>query len=133
MDTKSSPIALTVYLADSSPVVRDRLKVMLSEIGCTVVGETASVGTTIEGIISTTPDVVLMDLHLKDGVGLDVLRKVHAKNPNVAFIVISMQADHHYEKVCREAGARYFLDKFNELGNIAGIIDEIRIKLHRKD
>jgi DNA-binding NarL/FixJ family response regulator len=53
-----------------------------------------------------------------------VLRAVHPQSPEVAFIVLTNHATPQHRRACLAAGARYFLDKSAEFGNVRSAIAE---------
>jgi DNA-binding NarL/FixJ family response regulator len=55
-----------------------------------VVAEAADAQTAIAAVLGTLPDVVLLDVHLPGGGGLEVLRQVHARAPEVRFLALSV-------------------------------------------
>jgi two-component system response regulator DesR len=105
----SAPIK--VFLADDSAMIRSRLAAMLSAPALIVVGEGATPQGCIEGILATQPDVVVLDVQLEGGQGLEVLRAVRPAAPAVAFVVFSNNAGPAYRKRYLGAGAVQFLDK----------------------
>ena len=96
-----------------------------AEIGraVAVVGEAADAESAIKVILATRPDVVLLDVHLPGGGGVEVLRKVHAQNPDQKFLALSVSdAAEDVIGVIR-AGARGYVTKSI---NGAELIDAIR-------
>jgi DNA-binding NarL/FixJ family response regulator len=61
------------------------------------------------------PDVVLLDIQLLNGSGLEVLRAVSAEHPSVKVVVFTNFAEDVYRKRCLEAGAYAFYDKKSDL------------------
>jgi DNA-binding NarL/FixJ family response regulator len=117
-----SPVS-KVFIVDDSSAMRMRLSELLEEIGgVTVVGEAGTPADAIEGIVRARPECVLLDYQLDGGTGLDVLRAVHPRVPEIAFIVLTNHATGPYRRACIEAGARYFLDKSSDLGQIKDVI-----------
>ncbi|SDU53604.1 LuxR C-terminal-related transcriptional regulator [Gordonia westfalica] len=67
----------TVYLVDDHAVFRSGVRAELAdEPGLRVVGEAGTVPEAVAGIVATTPDVVLLDVHMPAGGGVAVLRGV---------------------------------------------------------
>ncbi|MDN5572085.1 MAG: response regulator transcription factor [Propionibacteriaceae bacterium] len=56
----------------------------------TIVGEGEDVPTAVETILRTMPEVVLLDVHLPGGGGVEVLKQVTAKTPDVKFLAVSV-------------------------------------------
>ena len=65
----------------------------------------------IAGILASRPEVVVLDVQLEGGTGLQVLQAVRAANPGIAFVVFSNNAGPAYRKRYLGEGAAGFLDK----------------------
>jgi DNA-binding NarL/FixJ family response regulator len=95
-----------------------------SEIGTAVeiVGEGADVDSAVKAIVATEPDVVLLDVHLPGGGGMEVMKQVHQRHPEIKFLALSVSdAAEDVIGVIR-AGARGYVTK-----NISGteLVDAI--------
>jgi DNA-binding NarL/FixJ family response regulator len=116
---------ISVFIVDDMPTMRERLRELVSDIdGVEVVGDAGTPADAIEGILRTHPQCVLLDYQLDGGTGVDVLRAVHPQSPEVAFIVLTNHATPQHRRACLAAGARYFLDKSAEFGNVRSAIAE---------
>jgi len=107
-----------VFLADDASAIRERVNSILAAAGMTVIGEAATPQASIDGILASQPDVVVLDVQLEGGTGLQVLQRVRAACPQVAFVVFSNSAAAPYRRRYLAEGAVRFLDKsadFNEL------------------
>ncbi|MBA3528339.1 MAG: response regulator transcription factor [Propionibacteriaceae bacterium] len=99
-----------VVVVDDHAMFRTGVK---AEIGRAVhvVGEAADVTSAVNVILATRPDVVLLDVHLPGGGGVEVLRKVHEKIPDQRFLALSVSdAAEDVIGVIR-AGARGYVTK----------------------
>ena len=111
-----------VVVVDDHAMFRTGVK---AEIGqaVRVVGEAADVESAVAVITRTKPDVVLLDVHLPGGGGVEVLRKVHAVAPEQKFLALSVSdAAEDVIGVIR-AGARGYVTKSI---NGAELVDAIR-------
>lgn len=117
----ATPSPVRVFLAEDSVPVRARIAGMLSAT-TSIVGEGATPQGCIEGILQTRPDVVVLDVQLEGGQGLEVLRAVRAAVPRVAFIVFSNNSHPAYRKRYLAAGASLFLDKSTEFDQLAAAV-----------
>jgi two-component system response regulator DesR len=115
-------MAIKVFLADDSGPIRQRIAAMLSP-SSVVVGEGETPQDCVAGIFATRPDVVVLDVQLEGGQGLDVLRAVRAADPHVAFVVFSNNSQPAYRKRYLAAGAARFLDKSTEFDQLAAAVD----------
>ena len=121
MPSATSTKAIKVFLADDSGPIRQRIAGMLPSSSF-VVGEVETPQGCIDGILSTHPDVVVLDVQLLGGQGLEVLRNVRAADPSVAFVVFSNNSQPAYRKRYLAAGAVRFLDKSTEFDQLAAAV-----------
>lgn len=106
--------AIKVFLADPSRLVRSRVRSLLEGRSIAVVGEGATPGDCIEGVPARGPDVVVLEVQLEGGSGLEVLKALHAPYPAIAFVVFSNHAAPAYRRRYLREGALHFLDKSTE-------------------
>ena len=111
-----------VVVVDDHAMFRTGVK---AEIGrsVAVVGEAADADRAIAVVVQTRPDVVLLDVHLPGGGGIEVLRKVREKNPEQRFLALSVSDAAEDVIGLIRAGARGYVTK-----SISGaeLIDAIR-------
>jgi DNA-binding NarL/FixJ family response regulator len=119
---------LRVFIADDAPAVSEMLVELLSDGGrIEVVGVGDSEAGAIEGIRSLRPDVVVLDLQLKDGSGTNVIRAVRA-DPDLAATRLVVASNHVSEPMragCLELGADGYYDKVKELGLLASMLADL--------
>ena len=121
MSTPHAARTLKVFLADDSGPIRARIAGILSA-AATIVGQGETPQACIEGILSSRPDVVVLDVQLEGGQGLEVLRAVRAQDPQIAFVVFSNNSGPAYRKRYLGAGATRFLDKSTEFDQLAAAV-----------
>lgn len=115
-------IPIKVFLAEESDLVGDRTAVMLAAAGMAIVGRARTPQDSTSGIIASQPDVVVLDVQLAGGSGLQVLRAVRAAAPRVAFIVFSHHSGPAYRRRYLAEGALQFIDKSSEFDLLAQAI-----------
>ena len=118
----ATPSRFKVVLVDDHAMFRAGVR---HEIGplVDIVGEGADVATAVTSVLTNQPDVVLLDVHLPGGGGGEVIKQVHAKNPDVRFLAVSVSdAAEDVIGVIR-AGARGYVTK-----SISGreLVDAVR-------
>jgi DNA-binding NarL/FixJ family response regulator len=111
-------VPVKVFLADDSALIRARVAVMLAAPAMTIVGQAETPQACIEGILATKPHVVVLDVQLEGGQGLDVLRAIRPAEPDIAFVVFSNNSQPAYRKRYLGAGAVRFLDKSAEFDQL---------------
>jgi DNA-binding NarL/FixJ family response regulator len=99
-----------VFLVDDHAMVRAGVR---SELGddVQVVGEAADVASAVTGIRATTPDVVLLDVHLPDGGGRAVLETLRAELPATRWLALSVSDAAEDVIAVIRAGARGYVTK----------------------
>ena len=102
----------TVLLVDDHPLFLDGVRAALSgEADIEVVGEAHDRRAALERATALRPDVVLMDLNLPDGSGIDATREILAVAPGTRVLVITMSADDDAVVAAMRAGARGYVVK----------------------
>jgi len=120
---------MKVFVVEDSAAVRERLIEMIREIeDIEVVGEAATYDAAVDGIMSTRPDVAVLDIKLGDGGGngIDVLNQVRKGLPAMKAIVLSNYATPQHMKASADAGAEYFLDKSADFERITEILEQMK-------
>jgi DNA-binding NarL/FixJ family response regulator len=114
---------LTVYIADDSAVVREKLKEALEETdSIKVVGESGDAVQAITDIRRLDPQVTIIDIRMPGGGGLPVLKDLKSRTPNrIAFILTSFPFP-QYREVYLSAGADYFFDKTKDIQQMTEIL-----------
>lgn len=115
-------IPVKVFLADDSAMIRERVAAMLGADAMKVVGQAETPQGSIDGILAARPDVVVLDVQLEGGSGLQVLRAVHQAAPEIAFVVFSNNSAPAYRKRYLGEGAVRFLDKSTEFDQLTQAI-----------
>ena len=111
-----------VFLADDSGMIRSRVAALLGSHHMTVVGEATTPQGCIEGILASHPQVVVLDVQLEGGTGLQVLRAVRQADPGIAFVVFSNNAGPAYRKRYLGEGASSFLDKSSDFESLPAAV-----------
>nr|WP_255567517.1 response regulator transcription factor [Corynebacterium sp. TAE3-ERU16] len=116
---------ITVFLVDDHSVFRAGVRAELSGVA-DIVGEAGTVTEAVEGIVSTAPDVVLLDVHMPDGGGCAVIREVRRRCPDTVFLALSVSdAAEDVIAVIRE-GARGYVTKTISGEELADAVRRVR-------
>lgn len=125
-----SDVPLRVFLADDSALIRGRVAAMLGAGGMAIVGQARTPQSSIDGILDARPDVVVLDVQLEGGSGLQVLRAVRHAAPRIAFVVFSNNAGPAYRKRYLGEGADRFLDKTSEFEQLPLAVADACRRVH---
>lgn len=116
----TSTTALTVMIVEDSRPVRARLKSLLNEIpGVSVVAETSQVAAAMDELEVRCPAVVVVDIDLPDGTGMDLLRFIRQRRLACVPMVLTNYNQPEFRHCCTALGARYYFDKAHEFDQIA--------------
>ena len=119
----SSNQNIKVFIADDSLVVREHLVTMLDELPRIVtVGQAETVAEAINGILELRPDVVILDIRMPGGSGIDVLQRVKQAEVTPIVIILTNYPYSGYRQKCLQAGADFFLDKSTEFDQIPELL-----------
>ena len=117
---------ITVLLVDDEAVVREGLRMRLArEPDIRIVGEAITGAETLEQVQRLQPDVVLMDLALRDMDGIAAITKLRAVHTASAVVILSLQDDAMIRARAQEAGAAAFVSKYE---GVKAILPAIRHK-----
>jgi two-component system, NarL family, response regulator DevR len=106
---------LKIFLVDDSPLVRQRIAALIGAIrGVEIVGEAEEASDALSGIAATNADVVVVDLRLTGGSGVDVPAGLARSSRPVVTIVLTNYSSAAIREACLSAGANYFFDKTSE-------------------
>jgi DNA-binding NarL/FixJ family response regulator len=100
-----------VFLVDDHPIVRQGLAQLLSsEPDFEVCGQGEDVYQSLRAIRDAKPDLCLVDVSLKDGDGIELLKELQAQLPELPVVMLSMHDESLYAERALRAGARgYFM------------------------
>lgn len=108
----SDKAPIRVLICDDHEVVREGLRTLLTRhAGTTVVGEAATVAEAIETAARARPDVVIMDVRLPDGSGVEACRTIREARPETRVIMLTSYADDEALFASIVAGAAGYLLK----------------------
>ena len=103
---------IRLLLVDDHPLVREGLKARLSSVATIeVVGEAGDAVEAAAQVEATRPDLVLMDVGMKDVNGIDLTRQLLADHPQLLVLVLSMYDNPEYVNRAMQAGARGYVLK----------------------
>lgn len=119
---------IRVLLVDDHEIVRVGLRSVLGQKhGIVVVGESASMAEAVVLAGKLKPDVILMDIRLPDGSGVDACREILAAHPGIQVIFLTSYADDDSVLAAVMAGAHGYvlkeIDSTSLLRAIHGVVE----------
>lgn len=118
--------SLRVLLVEDSKVLTERLSEAIRQIAeVQLVGTVDSESAAIAAIKRDPVDVVILDLHLKQGTGFGVMRGLAAGGTRPRIIVLTNYDLPEYKSAAMALGATHFLDKARDYGRLPEILHEM--------
>jgi DNA-binding NarL/FixJ family response regulator len=111
-ETKTKTSARRVLIVDDHPIVREGLTQLIDQQSdLSVCGQACDVEEAQRAIAALQPDVVVLDLGLRDSDGLDVLRDLRRHNRTLPVLILSMRDEDIYAERLLSAGANGYIMK----------------------
>jgi len=108
-----------IVIVDDHPVVRERLaEIFNRERDLAACGEAEDRHQALDVIALANPDLVIVDLTLKNSHGLELIKDIHARWPKLLVLVVSMHDESLYAERVLRAGARGYITKQEATRNI---------------
>jgi DNA-binding NarL/FixJ family response regulator len=107
-----TPQKANVFIVDDHPLVREWLTNLIhQQPDFLVCGEAEAAAAALQAIKALKPDVAIVDISLKEGSGLELIKNIKANCSGVAVIVLSMHDESLYAERTIRAGARGYIMK----------------------
>ncbi len=118
--------SLRVLLVEDSKVLTERLTEALRQIAdIELVGTADSEAGALAAFKSRPVDVIILDLHLKQGTGFGVMRALASAQKKPRIIVLTNYDLPEYKNAAIALGASHFLDKARDYGRLPEVLHEI--------
>jgi DNA-binding NarL/FixJ family response regulator len=118
-------MALRLVLVDDHRLFRESLKSLLQGQGFTIVGEAGNGLEALDLVTAQRPDVVVMDLMMPGGDGLDATRKMRELRPETAIVLLTAHADEMHVMDALRAGVSGYVLKSMAASNLVEAIHEV--------
>lgn len=125
---------LTVFIVDDEKLIRDGMKKLLKweENGFRICGEAANGRDALQGIVSCTPDIVLMDLRMPAMDGLALTAALREQVPSVEVIIITGYDEFEYAKEAVRSGVFDYLLKPVSSRELLETLLRLKQKIHSR-
>jgi len=116
----------TVFLVDDHPLVREWLTNLIhQQPDLKVCGEAETGPHALQSILTLKPNVAIVDISLKDGSGIDLIKDLKQACPQVKVLVLSMHEESHYAERALRAGARGYIMKRETTKKVVAAIRQV--------
>jgi DNA-binding NarL/FixJ family response regulator len=115
-----------VLIVDDHPAVRESLALRICRSpNLEICGEAADMAEALAAIEEHVPDIAVVDLSLKAGSGIELIKRIKARVPGIRILVWSMHPDTLYAERALRAGAMGYLNKEQATSEILNAIHQI--------
>jgi DNA-binding NarL/FixJ family response regulator len=115
-----------IFIVDDHPLVREWLANLLRlQSDFEICGQAEDAQGALAGMAPSPPDIAIVDLSLKGGSGLDLIKDLRTRHPETAIIVLSMYEEIYYAERALRAGARGYISKRESTGRIVEAIRQV--------
>jgi DNA-binding NarL/FixJ family response regulator len=115
-----------VVIVDDHPLVRERLsQIFNGELDMEVCGEAENAKTAMETILREKPDLVVVDITLKDSSGLDLIKNVKQQSEKLPILVLSMHEEALYAERVLRAGANGYITKHQQPAEVLAAVRRV--------
>src|SRR6202140_2878549 len=105
-ETSSTVTRSTIFIVDDHPIVRQGLALLINrEPDLTVCGDAEEAGSALRLIEELKPDLIVVDVSLNGPDGLDLLKNIRARDPNLPVLILSLLDESLYPDPSLRAGA----------------------------
>ena len=114
-----------VVVVDDHPVVRSGLTALLTASRMLVTGEADNGPAAVRTTVLAQPDVVIMDLSMPGGSGIEATRAITRQAPRTAVLVLSMSSDDDSVFAALRAGARGYVLKGSDPADLVRAVESV--------
>src|SRR5260370_235108 len=108
-----------IFVVDDHPLIREGLAAQLAnQSNMQLCGEAEDIAEAMSRIVDAKPDLVVVDISLKNGNGIDLVKRLKAKDPSLVILVWSMHPENLYAERALRAGARGYVSKSKSASQI---------------
>jgi DNA-binding NarL/FixJ family response regulator len=116
-------MAIHLLIVDDSQAIRTSLRSLLGSVaGIATIREATTLGEALVSVQADPPALVILDMNLPDGLGMDIIKPLKQLSPVVLIAVFTIHADPSYSKRCMALGADWFFDKATETDALLEVV-----------
>src|SRR5579883_3643745 len=127
MSKKKATERARVLIVDDHPAVREALAVRIGrQPDLEVCGEASDTNEALRLVSEESPDVAVVDISLKTGNGIDLIKRIKDRNDHIRIVVWSMHSESLYAERALRAGALGYVNKDQATDTIVEAIHRVR-------
>ena len=117
---------LSIAIVDDSEIIRERLVHKLNKCeNFQIIWQAENAENTYCCYNKSAPSVLILDIQLPDGSGIDILERIKTENPLTKVIMLTNYPSLPFRNKCIKAGADYFFDKSTEFEKVFEVLKEL--------
>ena len=114
---------MKLFIVEDSAIIRGRIMSMVSMLdNIEIAGSSGDIEESMNLIKAIHPDIIILDIRLKGGSGIDLLHDIKSTFPEMLVIMLTNYPYPQYQRRCFELGADYFFDKSREFEKIIDVL-----------
>lgn len=115
-----------ILIVDDHPLVRQGLDLLIAQRdGWSVCGHAGSTAEALQQLVAERPDLVLVDVSLQDGSGLELIKEIKARGPEIKMLVLSNHDESVYAERALRAGASGYVNKLEAGEKLVQAIEDV--------
>lgn len=115
-----------VLVVDDHPAIREALTIRMARTpDLAVCGEAEDIAGALRLLASEKPDVMIVDISLKSGDGIDLIKHIKLRDPRVRTLVWSMHSENLYAERALRAGAHGYITKEQATDQIVHAVRQV--------
>jgi len=117
---------MRVLIADDSEMLVERLAKELTKVsGVEVVGRAGTGAAALKAVRRLKPDVLILDICMPGGSGIEVLERMQADKLAPTVIVLTNYSFSQYTKRCVQKGAKFVFDKSTQFEKVGKVLESL--------
>ncbi|HOE42224.1 MAG TPA: response regulator transcription factor [Rhodoferax sp.] len=120
---------IQLLIVDDSDLIRTSLRALLGSVaGIAVIREATTLAEALDSARCDPPTLVILDLNLPDGLGVDIIQQLKQCSPTLWLAVLTIHADPSYRQRCLALGADWFFDKATETDPLLEVVRQLVVQ-----
>ena len=117
---------IELLIVDDSELIRTSLRGLLGSVtGIAIIREATTLAMALDSVRRDPPTLVILDLNLPDGLGIDIIQQLKQRSPTLWLAVLTIHADPLYRQRCLTLGADWFFDKATETDPLLEVVRQL--------
>lgn len=117
-----------LLIVDDSEQIRTSLHALLNTVeGITSIRQAATLGQALDSVRQDPPTLVILDMRLPDGMGMDFIEPIKRLAPAVLIAMLTVYSHDALRRHCLELGADWFFDKFTETDDLLDVVRQVAL------